>query len=88
MRKPDRFDTLIDGHEDLHQLEGWQKVEIKGLLRRQHAAYVRLVKRLPRWKVDAPPDSEDVGHITDDEGNWLSRDELITALARYRKGAR
>ena len=84
MKQPDRFDTLIDGHEYLHQLEGWQKVEIKGLLRRQHAVYVRLVKKMPCLYADA---SCACGSPAP-RSCKLSRGQLLDAFARYKKGTR
>ena len=49
------------------------------LLRRQHAAYVRLVKQAMGHRMGAYVMLEDPGKM------WISRTDLLAAFTRYRK---
>jgi len=81
MRKPDRFEKMVEkldktaaGFINNHGLV--YPLDVVSLLRRQHRAYVRIVKRIVGFG------------IPEFEGNTISRREVLAAFARYRKGTR
>ena len=80
MKQPDRFDRLAGKECRSWPMLQFIKLEplIAKLLRRQHRAHVRLVKQ-----------ADSFGKVTEGGGGeWVLRQDLLAALARYRKGTR
>ncbi len=73
-RKPDRFERMVEKEYKKWvngpQEAGWFSIPLK-LLRRQHRAYVRMVKNMPR-----------VPYLVSDS---LMRNDVIEMLKRYAK---
>jgi len=86
MRKPDRFERMVEKMDKTaagfnnHGLV--YPLDAVSLLRRQHAAYVRLVEKEMGHRLGMYVMLEDPG------GRWISRADLLAAFTRYRKGAR
>ena len=81
MKQPDRFEKMV---ERVRWSDPDIPIMMAMLLRRQHAAYVRMVKKMPCIYADA---SGICG------SHWqrsckLSRGQLLDAFARYKKGTR
>lgn len=57
------------------------------LLARQHRAFVRMVKKLPRIGQVAIIDRR-LTEFMDADGEYIRRDDLLAALATHRKGRR
>ena len=83
MKHPDRFEQAVAQEQAKHH-RALLAVEMIGLLRRQHAAYVRMVKRQNNWKV-RPIKGYCIGQHNID---WISRDGLLAAFAKYKRGTR
>jgi len=83
MKKMDRFEKIVEQQvrQDVRIASIDQASAVK-LLRRQHAAYVRMVKRAMGHRMGAYVMLEDPGKM------WISRTDLLAALAQYRKGTR
>jgi hypothetical protein len=91
MRKPDRFEALLTRREQVVDTDyygaplcGLYTPQIVQLLRREHRAYVRLVKRedssfAKRYESCNP---------AFDRGYAMACADICDALARYRKGTR
>jgi len=79
MRKPDRFEKMV---ERVRWSDPDIPIRMAMLLRRQHAAYVRLVKQAMGHRMGAYVMFEDPGKM------WISRTDLLAAFTRYRKGTR
>ena len=71
MKKPDRFERTVEKAQDYFEELYLDKAQIVKLLRRQHRAYVRMVKNMPR-----------VPYLVSDS---LMRSEVIETLKRYAK---
>ena len=89
MRKPDRFEKMVMKAESVVDVSGYgidtcavYSREVIKLLRRQHAAYVRMVKKMPCLYADA---SGICGRPAPRICK-LSRGQLLDAFTRYKKG--
>ena len=87
MRQPDRFEKMVEkldktaaGLVNNHGLV--YPLDVVSLLRRQHAAYVRLVEKAMGHRMGAYVMLEDPGKM------WISRTDLLAAFTRYRKERR
>ena len=86
MKQPDRFERIVEKLDKTaagfnnHGLV--YPLDVVSLLRRQHAAYVRLVKQAMGHRMGVYMLLEDPGKM------WISRTNLLAAFTRYRKGAR
>jgi len=82
----DRFEKMVDratsGDPGMKNGLLLGHDEVVALLRLQHAAYVRLVKKAMGHRMGAYVMLEDPGKM------WISRTDLLAAFTRYRKGAR
>ena len=76
MNKPDRFVDIFIKEQSRHH-RALLSVEIIALLRRQHRAYVRMVKA--RWHGMAVDDAWDRGYVG-------ACNDILAALTRYAKG--
>jgi hypothetical protein len=73
MKKPDRFEYMLERAGILQFDDAYLHKAIVGLLRRNHNAYVRLVKQLGSWK-------------TADDSVWVNKIQVLAAFEAYRKG--
>ena len=80
MKQPDKFEQMVDTVLTCDFMVG--KYDAIALLRRQHRAYVRLVKQAMGHRMWAYVMLEDPGKM------WISRTDLLAAFTRYRKGTR
>ena len=76
----DRFETIAE--KELKQPWVLNHARLAMLLRRQHTALVRLVKQAMGHRMGAYVMLEDPGKM------WISRTDLLAALARFKKGTR
>lgn len=75
MNKPDRFVDIFIKEQSRHH-RALLSVEIIALLRRQHRAYVRMVKQQGSF-----------GNVSDGGGDeWILRYNVLAAFTRYAKG--
>jgi len=79
MKQPDRFEKMV---ERVRWSDPDIPIMMAMLLRRQHAAYVRLVEKAMGHRMGAYVMLEDPGKM------WISRTDLLAAFTRYRKGTR
>jgi len=80
---PDRFTQMVEAcTEQAEELIGpyVEPGRVVALLRRQHAAYVRLVEKAMGHHMGAYVMLEDPGKM------WISRTDLLAAFTRYRQG--
>ena len=86
MKQPDRFDKMVEAQRLGFSLKGTAILRCDDavkLLRRQHAAYVRLVEKMPCNYADAN------GFCGVNKGGCsLNRGNLLAAFARYKEGTR
>ena len=71
--KPDRFEYMPDTVGITHEDDCHLHKAVVGLLRRQHRAYVKMVKAQGSWK-------------TGDGTVWINEALLLAAFTRYAKG--
>jgi hypothetical protein len=76
--KPDRFEQMVQ-HE-MALLPPYRKRGVIKLLRRQHAAMVRLVKRQKGYQQGV------YIMLPHPDGAWLKYTDVLGALAQYKKG--
>jgi hypothetical protein len=79
MKQPDRFDEMVLSHS--YDEDYIPTCEAVKLLRRQHAAYVRMVKRCQH-------DSQFPYNHHMQAGSQNAFEMILADLARYRKGTR
>ena len=86
MKKMDQFEKMVNrcvGNPDNGPSRmGITNAGAATLLRRQHAAYVRLVEKAMGHRLGMYVMLEDPGRM------WISRTDLLAAFARYKKGTR
>ena len=76
-KKPDVFESMPDTVGITHEDDCHLHKAVVSLLRRQHRAYVRMVKA--RWDGMAVDDAWDKGYTT-------ACNDILAALTRYAKG--
>ena len=83
-QQPDRFDRIVEREfgKPYFMADGPLNRRMVKLLRRQHRAYVRIVKHATRWRTTISMQSM----TTEQDGDWIERDILLVALAEYAKG--
>ena len=86
MKQPDRFEKMVDratsGDPGMKNGLRLGHDEVVAVLCRQHAAYVRMVKKAMGHRLGSYLMLEDPGMM------WISRTDLLAAFTRYRKGTR
>jgi len=91
MKKPDRFEQIVEAFVKKKPAQSYLdgpamlRRDAAVLLRRQHAAYVKLLTDVAGSDAHAWAGGQ-VAMIGHAQGAWIKRTDALAALARYKKG--